>query len=310
MSKRDTSQDSRESGVDDMVRSAFTDPPPAEVRARLRPQFEALRARLTPDDDARLPRRWRSWHPLRIAAALLIAVVAFAAGSMAVNIAPRPTWADVVDQFGSVSGLQANVYVEEHAGADPVHVELWMARGGLTRMRAGHEVAFGRQGWILDSVMLEDAPLSPSVKHARDMVRDFAGALGTADAFSLETLLDVLPGSFSDIEVLETQASTPSQDLLVFDMAGEEESGRIRIWALRRSRLPVRMLYWDPDTGKRVDVSLSYTDPQPSAFFDPSLFRYLVSEMEDDANKAKAAYLLLDQSERGGSPGQDKVMAP
>lgn len=309
MSEPNQPQDSREPKVDEMVRSAFTDPPPPEVRTRLRPQFEALRARLTPNEDVRLPRQWRSWHPLRIAAALLIAVVAFAAGSMAVNIAPRPTWADVVDQFGSVSGLQANVYVEEHAGAAPVHIELWMARGGLTRMRAGHEVAFGRQGWIVDSVMLEDAPLPPSVRRARDMVRDFVGALGTADAFSLETLLDVLPGSFSDIEVLETQPSTPSQDLLVFDMGGGNETGRMRIWALRRSRLPVRMLYWNPETGERVDVSLSYTDPQPLVFFDPSLFRRLFSEMEDDVDKAKAAYLLLDESERGGSPGGDEVIA-
>lgn len=299
--------DSREPSLDEMVRSAFTDPAPQEVRARLRPQFEALRAKLGPEDDVRLPRRWRSWHPLRIVAALLIAVVAFAAGSMAVNIGPRPTWADVVDQFGSVAGLQANVYVEEQAGAEPVHVELWMARGGLTRMRAGHEVAFGRQGRILDSVLLEDAPLSPSVIRARDMVRDFVGALGTADAFSLKTLLEVLPGSFSNIEVVETQASTPSQDLLVFDMAGEGESGRVRIWALRRSRLPVRMLYWDPNTGERVDVSLAYTDPQPVAFFDPALFRLLFSDMEDDVDRAKAAYLLMDDSD-GGSPARDKAV--
>ena len=310
MSEPKHPQDSRESSVDKMVRSALSDPAPPEVRTRLRPQFEALRARLTPQEEVRLPRRWRFWHPTRSAAALLIAVVAFAAGSMAVNIGPRPTWADVVDEFGSVAGLQAHVYVEQHAGADPAHVELWMSRGGLTRMRAGHEVAFGRQGRILDSVMLRDAPLSPSVKQARDMVRDFAGALGTADAFSLETLIEVLPGSFSDIEVLETQASTPSRDLLLFDMAGEDESGRIRIWALRRSRLPVRVLYWDPDTGERVDVSLAYTEPQPMAFFDPTLFRSLFSEMEDDVDKAKAAYLLMDDSERGGSPGRNKVTAP
>lgn len=307
MSEPNHSQDSREPSLDEMLRSAFTEPAPPDVRARLQPQFEALRAKLYSEDDVRLLRRWPSWHPLRIAAALLIAVVAFAAGSMAVNIGPRPTWADVVDQFGSVTGLQANVYVEEHAGAAPVHVELWMARGGLTRMRAGHEVAFGRQGRILDSVLLEDAPLSPPVVRARDMVRDFVGALGTADAFSLKTLLEVLPGSFSDIEVLETQASTPSQDLLVFDMAGEDESGRVRIWALRRSRLPVRMLYWDPNTGERVDVSLAYTDPQPVAFFDPALFRALFSEMEDDVDKAKAAYLLMDDS-NGGSPGRDKAI--
>jgi len=299
MSEPNHTQDSREPSVDEMVRSAFTNPAPPEVRARLRPQFEALRAKLSPEDESRLPRGWRSWHPLRIAAALLIAVVAFAAGSMAVNIGPHPTWADVVDEFDSVAGLQANVYVEEHAGADPAHIELWMARGGLTRMRAGHEIAFGRQGRILDSVLLKDAPLSPSVRQAQDMVRDFVGALGTADAFSLETLIEVLPGSFSDIEVLETQASTPSRDLLLFDMAGEDESGRIRIWALRRSRLPVRVLYWDPDTGERVDVSLTYTDPQPMAFFDPTLFRSLLSEMEGEVDKARAAYLLIDDADDG-----------
>ncbi len=274
-------EQSEETGVDDMVRSAFTGATPPEVQARLRPHFEALRAQASAGG-AWLPWRARSWHPLRIAAALMLAAAAFAAGNMAVNLGPRPTWADVVEKFGAVHGLQADIYIEERAGGDPVHVELWMAQGGLTRMRAGHEVSFGRQGRTIDSVLLDDAPLAPRVKRARDMVRDFVEAVGMADAFSLETLIKVLPGSTAELELVESQASAPSHDLIVFDMAGESEALQVRIWALRRSRLPVRVLFRDPSSGERVDVTLSYTDTPPPEFYDPARFRETLEEMKGE----------------------------
>lgn len=271
MGARNQPDDSEDAQVDDTVRTAFTGPTPPEVRARLRPHFEALRART---NVAGADRYWggRGWRPLRAAAALLLAVAAFAAGSMAVNIGPRPTWADVVEKFGAVHGLQADIYIEERAGGDPVHIALWMGQGGLTRMHAGHEISFGRQGRIVDSFLLEDEPLSPRIAAARNIVRGFVEAVGAADAFSLETLIAVLPGSTGELRVLESQATAPSHDLIVFDMAGEREALQVRIWALRRSRLPVRVLFRDPASGERVDVTLSYTDIQPGVFFDPLRF--------------------------------------
>lgn len=282
-------EDSGESGgIDDMVRSAFTGPTPPEVEARLRPHFEALRAQASAAG-ACLP--W-PWRPLRVAAALMLAVAAFAAGSMAVNLGPRPTWADVVEKFGAVHGLHADIYIEKRASGDPVHVELWMGQGGLTRMRAGHEVSFGHQGRIVDSVLLEDAPISPRVAHARNMVRDFVEAVGMADAFSLETLIEVLPGSTAELEVLESQAPAPSHDLIVFDMADESEALQVRIWALRRSRLPVRVLFRDPSSGERVDVTLSYTDTPPAEFFDPIRFRTALDKLKG-GDTARAPLLIL-----------------
>ena len=272
MTRQDKPEESGERGIDDMVRSAFKDPAPPEVRARLQPHFEALRARVIA---AGVLPRWhaRAWRPRRIAAAFIIAVAAFAAGSLAVNLDPRPTWADVVEKFGAVHGFQADVYVKERGGGDPIHVELWMGQGGLARMRTGSEVSFARRGRIVDTILLDAHPLAPRAARARDMVRDFVESVGEADAFSLETLIEVLPGSTAELEVLETQASAPSHDLIVFDMAGEDQDLHVRIWALRRSRLPVRVLFRDVTSGEQVDVALSYTSAQPSEFFEPARFR-------------------------------------
>jgi hypothetical protein len=46
----------------------------------------------------------------------------------------------------------------------------------------------------------------------------------------------------------------------------------VRIWALRASRLPVRITVWDPRDGRSTDAVFTYSHDQTPEFFDPNAF--------------------------------------
>ena len=65
-----------------------------------------------------------------------------------------------------------------------------------------------------------------------------------------------------------------SEDLVVFDIEsieGWKGDWRFRIWALRGSKLPIRILAQN-SYGSRTDIVFNYVDKQPKEFFDPEIF--------------------------------------
>jgi hypothetical protein len=132
-------------------------------------------------------------------------------------------------------------------------------------------VAFGKKDGYLKAYNLQARaegkpdPAMQAILRAIEPIdptrMDFAGAILEAH---------------SDGEVFETTDlvhSDPvfSKDLVVFDAKSKFSGVSIRLWALRESRLPVRILYRGL-AGYYADVIIIYSKVQPEKFFDPEAF--------------------------------------
>jgi len=283
-----------EEAVDAMVTSTLGADIPDDVRARLGQQLSEFRQQV--------PYRGRGAWPrlcLRVAGAMTLATVVVVVWTSVTGTGPEPTWAQVAERFASVRFLSTTVYVKSSAMSAPVQLELWMGEGGRLRMLAGHEVFFGARGHVEERVAFTTPPANEgAVREARRLVYDVIAGLGASETFSLETLVEALPLQAIVSTPLANQDARIASDLVVFDMADESSPEWLRVWALRDSRLPVRMLYWDPRTGESVDAVLNYAHEQPSDFFDAVAFKAALAEGGADA--PGRAYALL--KDPGGRP--------
>ncbi len=281
-----------EDPVASLLRKGFAEAVPDEPRDRMAAHLSRFETRLRERDYAYRPVSTTRRLVLRAAAAVCLAVVILAGLMIAVAGSAGPTWADVIKRFADAPFFSATVYVRSNALSDPVQVELWMARGGKSRVRAGNEVVFGEKGRVLEAISLGPQPKSsPTLEGARQMVQGFVEKLGARETFSFETFLEALPKSGVLSPPLENGNAGISNDLVVFDITNPEGPDWIRVWALRSSRLPVRVLFWNPNVAESIDAVLSYENEQPPQFFEPAAFKKALTNAP--AGASGNAYLLM-----------------
>ncbi|HOZ47789.1 MAG TPA: hypothetical protein PLO37_22065 [Candidatus Hydrogenedentes bacterium] len=285
--------------VDKVVNDWLDKDLPPEVEQGLRGHLAVFRRRLEAREAYASGRPRMVFRVAYVMAALLV-ITALALITFGSSV--PPTWAEVAEQFGTMPFYAATVYVKANAVEEPVQIELWMEQDGRLRLRAGNEVIFGEQGHMAERIQF--APASESVRRvelAEQVVRDVVEKMGQTGAFSLAALVEALSleGPMSALRPPSANLNASiSKDLVVFDITNEPSPDWVRIWALRESRLPVRLLYWDPRCGMSVDVMLSYSGRQPAEFFDPEAFQRALADGADGA--ATQAYLLL--TDPGGRP--------
>ncbi|MGE5296451.1 MAG: hypothetical protein ACM3VT_16650 [Solirubrobacterales bacterium] len=208
---------------------------------------------------------------LAIAAAILIAVgvvVDRVAGPFGGNVA----WADVTRRFQAVPFFSATIYMKDNATAEPTQMELWMSHEGRIRLRKGPQVVFAHGSWM----QAYDIK-SRQVVELDEMMRAFIEKIGQAEEFSLETIIKVMfGGEATEVTPLINPDAVISQDVVVFDVTLPHTPEWVRIWALRESRLPVRITIWDPLDGRSTDAIFTYSREQPAEFFDAGAFEGLL----------------------------------
>ena len=52
----------------------------------------------------------------------------------------------------------------------------------------------------------------------------------------------------------------------------------LRVWALRKSRLPIRILKWHKKNSRYVELIFTYSKEQPPEFFDPDTFAAVLDD--------------------------------
>ena len=224
---------------------------------------------------------------LAVAALILLSLVILV-GEFGTAVTGRNVaWADVSLQFQSVPFFYASIYVKEDTLAQPQQFELWMGKGGYSRMRVGSQVIFGRSGKITHAFdVRRRAEVEPD-----PMAVNIIGMLATPDEFSFETVIQSISGGkLVDITpAMNTQAAV-SRDLIVFDAQSVVSPGWVRIYALRQSKLPVGLRIWDPAEGFVVDALITYSKEQPAIFFDPQAF---AARLSGPGSETSLAYLFL-----------------
>ncbi len=246
-----------------------------------------------------------------------------------------PTWAQVQERFGSMPFVAAKIYTRDIkiAGyplnplAEPKLVEVWAGYGNHVRIRSGSTVTFTDKGEILNTFDL----ITRSEADTDSITYLIVNKFGKSDTISLDLMLrvenplspDDIPewfpkGFFSkewsskrlvDTTPLVISDPLASKELVVFDhefgYAGEKTL-KARVWALRDSRLPIRVVIWlrDYDGDWRLvrspvwDMVFTYSKKQPKEFFDPKAF---AAKLKDPAIRIEDLMYMFHQYPGGDS---------
>jgi len=236
-----------------------------------------------------------TWRRFLLALAAGTGTVCVAVAVVLTLWSHTPTWAQVVEQFQSAPFCSAVVYVKEDTLAEPEQHELWLGSGGRVRIRVGTQVVFARDG---------EVPRAFDITTRGEVEPDYRAIellemLGGTKSFSLETVIAAVSGGEAiDVTPALNYQADISEDLVVFEVSSEVTAEWIRIWALRKSKLPVHVRVWDARDGESVDAVFTYSKEQPPEFFDPRSF---ASELSSGAaGSTNLAYALL--KDPGGRP--------
>jgi hypothetical protein len=220
-----------------------------------------------------------------------------------------PSWAQVQESFRSMPFVAAKIYIRDikldgyplNPLAEPKLVEIWAGYGNRMRIRSGSALTFADKGQILSTFDL----ITRSETDTDSVTYFLVNKFGKSDTISLDSILmvknplspDHIPewfpkGFFSkewsskrlvDTTPLVISDPVASKELVVFDhdfgYAGLKTL-KARIWALRDSRLPIRVIVWlrNYDGDWRLvrspvwDMIFTYSKKQPKQFFDPEAF--------------------------------------
>jgi len=209
------------------------------------------------------------WTARLAAAAVVLVAAGFLIDRLTGPFGGNVAWAQVTQRFQSVSFVSASIYVRQRTLDQPLQVELWLAKGGCSRVRVGPQVVFGRDGQVTKAFdIYRRRPVQAS-----EVAADLIGMLHTPGELSLETVIRSLSGGkLVDITPALNAEAAIGEDLVVFDAQSAVSPGWVRIYALRETRLPVGLRLWDPAQGFSVDALITYAKEQPMVFFDAEAF--------------------------------------
>jgi hypothetical protein len=224
---------------------------------------------------------------LRYAVAALLIIAALIGLHRVGSPIGSVAWADVAESFQSVPFFSATIYIKRDALAQPEQFELWMGQNGQARMRVGRQIVFSKLGETTRAFDLGQNQEAEPDPRAVEMLRMLEGH----NRYSIETVIRIISGGkLIDVTPLMNADAVIRQDLAVFDVQSEISAEWARIYALRKSKLPVGIRIWDPRDGGCVDALITYSKDQPSVFFDPQAFS---AELARQDTEAGAAYMFL-----------------
>ena len=247
-----------------------------------------------------------------------------------------PTWAEVQERIGSMPFFAASVYYRDGLFRDepiplcnPEIAVLWAGHGNRVRMLSGSKVTFFDKGEILksfDLITRSEGYPDGRTYHLVTLLRK--SNTNVLDSFlmpfvSKESPLksNLIPESKNKkwrtrglVDTTSFVISDPvvSKDLVVFDIQRffeKYKASRTRVWALRESRLPIRVVVWLQggwESGRLnvpyLDVIFTYSKEQPKKFFDPEAF---AAQLKDPSISVDSLMYMFHED-----PGGDSIHTP
>jgi len=255
---------------------------PEKLEKKLRKMLDGFRRDLKVHPYVRNPKKYRfykwreklsSSRPLvrllvltGTAAACLVIVITLFFGNKSV------TWADVEEQFRAIPACTVSIYVKQGFGAKPMHAQYWIGKGGQIRIHEENKITFAKQNEFARTFNIKTRSEEKCSWTACSILRSLNKAekldettlKSIIEAMTVENVIDATSIVISDEEV--------SKDLLVFDAESYDTLWFIRIWALRESKLPIRILKWHRRHDRYEEILFNYSKEQPQKFFDPDAF--------------------------------------
>ena len=192
-----------------------------------------------------------------------------------------PTWADVEEKFGIIDYCSVTVYMRHsphNPSASPTVAQYWFDGDGRARIHIGNYVVFHSRYSPIQSFDIKmrrrGFPMNPLGNFLRDFERTRRSGTST-----LRSIMNALTGEglINTTDLLISDANV-AQDLLVFDAQTRDTLWWLRVWALRKSRLPIRILKWHKKNSRYVELIFTYSKEQPPEFFDPDAFAAVLDD--------------------------------
>ncbi|MHC4540004.1 MAG: hypothetical protein ACYTEK_12610 [Planctomycetota bacterium] len=191
-------------------------------------------------------------------------------------------WADIAERFESVPFVHVTTYVSwgpyaEDQEMETHKIETWKSENSRIRAHLRKEVIFA--GFVdgnnvvvgFDSSSRQPLNADRMAKLTNAVSHGFLHA-GEGE-FSLETLMRRSSSEDTEIISVESADTAASREIVLFEVKREKASSlRSWIWALRKSKLPIRACYRDPKHKVYADLLFDYSEKKDAEFFDPNAF--------------------------------------
>lgn len=224
-------------------------------------------------------------------AACLVIVIPLFLGNKSI------TWADLEDQFRAMPSCTVSVYIKDAFMPEPVHAQYWIGKGGKIRIHSGSKITFSKRDEYIRTFNIKtraesipcwfDYKLLRALDRSEDRGRTTLKSI--IEAMTVENVIDTTSIVISDAEV--------ARDLLVFDAESYDTLWFIRVWALRESKLPIRIVKWHRHYDRYEEILFQYSKEQPEKFFDPAAF----AEKLEDQSYTEYDLKFLFLQDPGGS---------
>ena len=235
---------------------------------------EMLTSRASTSTASRGPLRIRNIimkNPLTkfVAAAAIIIAVLIGIGHFGRN-SSSIALADITEQFESVPFFNLTIYLSYDTSAEAKKVEIWKSSDSRFRVHEDDKVIFaGFSNGEINTIAFDKTTKQPT--NPMGYSSFLLGDLNSDERFSLDTIINIIP-SEEGITSVKTADTAASEETVVFEIKHKETPEWISIWALRESKLPVRMCFHDPRNGEFGDFFFDYSEQKDAKFFDPNSF--------------------------------------
>jgi len=216
---------------------------------------------------------------LAVAAAVLVAVsigIGLWGGSPG-----SVAWAEVAERFESVPFFSATIYLGHGTAVEAHKIEIWKGEGPIVRAEEGDAVVFAdlskrKEGPLSfldmgDSIIAFDRSTRQPVE-PKGLAGMFLGILCPQGHFSLDSLMREASGEGRSMVTVQVADTPASRETVRFQWKDETTTERLDIWAMRNSKLPIRIRFVDPRNDECADFLFDYSEKKEATFFDPNAF--------------------------------------
>ena len=204
------------------------------------------------------------------AAAVVLIAVLIGIGHFG-NSNSNVIWADVAERFESVPFFHLTTYFGYDTSAESEKLEIWKSEDSRVRAQYEDTVIFADfSKKEFEVVLFDRSTKEPKVSDGTAPM--FLTLLCKEGRFSLDTLTGSLPSEIKGITPVETVDTAASRETVLFEAKHETTPERLTIWALRQSKLPIRLCYHDPRESEYGDFFFDYSERKDPSFFDPAAF--------------------------------------
>jgi hypothetical protein len=206
----------------------------------------------------------------KLAAAAVIVIAVFIGIEQFDTNSSSVVWADVAEQFESVPFFNITAYIRK-TGTKTKKIEIWRSEDSRIRIHEGNVVFFKDLSKYNNKFTIFDRSTKKLVNGDENFPSFIGRLCGNEGRFSLDTLTKNFPSDVKGIIPLETADTTASHEIVLFGAKAKEiPPEALKIWTLRKSKLPIRF-FVSPKEGY-MDFFFDYSEQKDAAFFDPAVF--------------------------------------